>query len=997
MKTKLKAVLTLLLVLAVHLVYAQSKSITGTVTDADGVPLPGVNIVVQGTTTGTQTDFDGNFAINVAEGQVLVFTYLGFRTESRTIGSSNTLNVRMQVDAESLSEVVVVGYGTQSKRLVTDNISSLSSADIADVPTPNVFNSVAAKAAGVQITQQNGKVEGGLNFRIRGQASISAGTDPLFVLDGIPLTNDNESNNGSPSNPLLTLSPSEIESIDILKDASAAAIYGSRGANGVVIITTKKGKEGRSSFSLNFSTGTSEPANKRDWLNAAQYIELFTEAAERSPFGDLSGSFLEGRFDRYSNGTDWRNLAVDTDWQELAFQDGSIRDADFSMSGGNSKTTYFFSTAYNDTQGIVRGNELDRVSGRININHNFSDKIRMGMNMSYSRVNIDRIANDNAFVTPLQAIAQAPISPAFLENGDPNPNTLYPNFLLEDKYAYYNTIVKRFLGRINFEYDFTDWLTFTSAFSHDLFTQTEDQFRGRLTPFQSTNGEAFASNVDTENYVFTNLLRFNKTFNEDHDVELVVGSELNKSKRRATSVEGNQFPSDDFQTVNSAAEIVSGTGSFTQFSFLSYFARATYSYKNKYLLKASIRRDGSSRFGSENRFGYFPAFSAGWIISEEDFLSESDVLSYLKIRGSWGKVGNAEIGNFPSLNLFQGVSYNQRPGLQPTQAGNPLLGWEASTQTDIGFEYGLFDDVITGEFAYYVKDTDDLLFAQPLPGSSGNPNQNGITRNIGRLQATGFEISISTKNFNTENFTWNTNFNFSKNDVEVKELPDSSDVIFSRNILREGEQINSFYLPEYAGVDPDNGDALYNLNDGSGGTTTNVNEAERIVAGRPLPEWIGGLTNTIRYKDFDFSFTFQGEWGASIYNSGGRFQSANADFFDNQTADQLRRWQNPGDITDVPEARLFGGNGTAHSTRYLEDGDFIRLRNLTLGYTLPQSIMDKLGMTNVRFYVSGLNLLTFTDFEGYDPESRSDAGGIGQVFYSAPAARTYSIGVNLNF
>ena len=986
-----------LLFFNVTMVLAQEKTVSGAVNDQDGLPLPGVSVLIKGTTTGVQTDFDGNYSIEVNNGDTLVFSYLGFKSQEIIITNQQDLNVTMQEDVTALEEIVVVGYGSQSKRNLTDNIVKLDSKDIVGVPTPSVFNSIAGKASGVQISQQNGKVEGGLNFRIRGQASISAGTNPLYVIDGIPLTNANESTNGAPLNPLLTLSPNEIESITILKDASSSAIYGSRGANGVVIITTKSGKEGKSKFSVNFSTGVSDPANTRDWLNAAQYVELFTEAAERSPFGDLSGEFLEDRFDRYANGTDWRNLEVDTDWEDLAFQNGSVRDFDFSVSGGNTKTSYFFSSAYNDTEGIVKGNFLDRISGRLNINHQFTDRFKVGMNVSYSRVNIDRIANDNAFVTPLQAIAQAPISPALLDDGSPNPNTLYANFLLQDEHAYLNTVVKRLLGGITGEYKMYDFLKFNTQFSYDQFDQTADSFTGRLAPFQSTNGQAFASNVNTENYIFSNYLTFNKKLKDIHDVTIVAGMEYNQSKRRANSVTGTQFPTDDFQTINSAAEITAGAGSFTKFSFLSYFARATYSLMGKYNFKASIRRDGSSRFGENNRFGYFPAFSAAWIISEENFLKNSNVLSFLKLRGSWGQVGNAEIGNFPSLTLFQGVSYNQRPGITLTQAGNSDLGWESSSQTDFGLEFGFLKNRLSGEIAFYSKDTDDLLFNEPLPGSSGNPNGGGITKNIGRLESKGVEFSLNTTNITTKDFNWTTNFNFAKNDVEIKELPNGNDVINGRNILREDEQLNAFFLIEYAGVDPENGDAIYNLNDGSGGTTNDPNEAERIIAGRPLPEWIGGLTNTFSYKGFDFSFTFQGEWGASIYNSGGRFQSANADFFDNQSTDQLRRWQNPGDSTDIPEARLFGGNGTAHSTRYLQDGDFIRLRNITLGYSLPKSVLDTLKMDSVRLYVTGLNVITITDFDGYDPESRGDAGGVGQVFYSAPAARTFSLGLNLNF
>jgi len=423
-------------------------------------------------------------------------------------------------------------------------------------------------------------------------------------------------------------------------------------------------------------------------------------------------------------------------------------------------------------------------------------------------------------------------------------------------------------------------------------------------------------------------------------------------------------------------------------------------FAGKYFVKGSIRRDGSSRFGSNRRFGTFPAASIGWIISQESFLKSNPTLSFLKLRGSYGQLGNSEIGNFPSRFLFQGVSYNQRPGIQPTQPGNNDLTWETSTQLDVGLEFGLFKDRITGEIDYYSKNTEGLLFSVPLPGSSGATS---INRNIGVLDNTGVEVLLNTENVDYKGFSWTTSFNIANNVNEIVSLPnDDADIIFSQNINRVGAAVSSQYLPEYAGVDPENGDALYYLNGEEGNpreTTNDIGEAERIVAGNPFPDWTAGLTNTLAFKGVTLSFTFMGEWGASIYNAGGRFQSANGDWFDNQTVDQLNRWQNPGDETMVPQARLGWGNGTGHSTRWLEKADFIRLRNLTLSYDLPSSLMKAAGMSSTQFYLSGINLLTFTDYTGYDPESRADSGNLttGQAFYSAPAAKTISFGVNINF
>lgn len=971
-------------------------TISGTIIDSDDIPLIGASILEKGTTNGTVTDLDGSFTLSVLEDAILIISYTGFSTKEVEVNDQRIFEIVLETSAETLNEVIVIGYGTSSKRNLTDNVVKLSSEDIADIPVSNFQSTMAGKAAGVRITQVNGKVDAGISVRVRGTASVSAGTEPLYVLDGMPLINQNESNNGAPMNPLLSLSPSEIESIDILKDASSAAIYGARGANGVVLITTKRGKIGKPKVSLNVARGVSAPTNLVEWLNAEEYVELFTEAAQYQSWGP---DYITGLFDDLSNGTDWRNGEVDTDWNDVAFRDGHQTDVDFSVSGGDEKTVYYFGGAFNDTKGIVLGNDLNRFSGRVNVKHNFSKKFSAGLNLGMSKTIVDRVANDNAFVTPLQAIAQAPISPARLEDGTPFSGTLYPNFLLEHDNANYQTVLRRVTGKAFAQYNILPSLSFNTDFGYDLSYQTEDQFRGSQTPFQSTNGEAYASNTTSENYVFSNYFTFDKALGDLHNVNLVAGMEYNQSDRKFSSVTGTEFPSDDFQTVNSAAEITAGSGSLTGYTFLSYFARATYVLNDRYFVKASIRRDGSSRFGSNNRFGTFPAGSIGWIISEEGFLKNNSLLSFLKLRVSYGELGNSEIGNFPSRFLFGGVSYNQRPGIAPTQPGNNDLTWEKSKQFDLGLEFGLFRGRISGELDYYTKNTDGLLFSVPLPGSSGATS---INQNIGVLESKGVELLLNSDIINSNGFNWNLSFNLARNVNEIAALPnDDADIISGRNINRVGEAVSSFYMPEYAGVDPDNGDALYYINgeDSGRNTTNDIGEANRIVAGNPFPLWSGGVTNTFNYKGFNLSFTFMGESGASIYNGGGRFQAANGNFEDNQRKDQLNRWQQPGDITDVPQARLYGYNGYGHSTRWLEKADFIRLRNATLSYNLPSATVQSIGFSGIRVYVTGVNLLTFTDYKGYDPEARADSGSFssGETFYSAPPARTVSFGVNFNF
>lgn len=987
------------------LLMAQEKKISGVVKGEDGLPLIGVNIVIDNTSKGTQTDFDGKYEIKASPQDVLVFSFVGYKVIKRTVGQETVINIEMVSD-NTFEEVVVVGFGKQSKRKVTDNIASVSSSDINNIPIASMQGALTGKAAGVQITQINGKVEGGVKMRIRGVSSISSSQEPLYVIDGMPLINDDESVSEAPINPLISLNPNDIESIQILKDASSAAIYGARGTNGVVLITTKQGKSGKTKVSLNTSTGWSEATNKMKWLNAEQYVELFTEASTNS-YGAEDTWLTEegGYFDWMSNGKDWRTGEVDTDWQDLALVKGSVQEHNFSISGGTDKTLFFISGGYNDTQGIVRGNSLDRYSFRGNLDHKISDKFRVGMNTSLSKTKISRIGTDNSFSTPLQAIAQSPLTPAYLDDGivPNNETSIYYNFLMQEYNGNWNVNIFRVLLNSYLEYQILPELGFKTEFGYDNNNQTEEYFAGSLTESASTNGYADANAIQSDKYSISNYFTYAQTFNEDYDVELVGGMSFEESSRKRQYVAGTGFPSDDLQTVASASEITSGTSSRTRYNFLSYFGRATFSILDKYLIKGSLRYDGSSRFGASNRYGIFPAASVGWIISEEDFIKDSETISLLKLRGSYGVTGNAGIGNFASLGLFGGTAYNQKSGLSPVQLGNPDLKWEKTNQIDIGLDFGIINNRISGEIDYYSKKTNDLLLNEPIPGTSGYTS---ITRNVGSLINKGFEFVLNTNNVMSKNLTWKTSLNLSTLENEVTDLP-SGDIVAGRNIVREGETISSFYLVEYAGVDPANGDALFYKNsvktDGSldKTTTNNYNEAERIISGSPYPTFMAGLTNTMSFHNFDFSLTFQGEWGSSLYNEGGKFQSGNARYEDNQTVDQLDRWQNPGDITMVPQARMYSTNGQQASTRYLEKSDFIRLRNLSFGYTFPREVTQKFSVDRLRLYFTGINLLTFTDYSGYDPESSYDNNGNSNIekgitFYSSPPAKTLTIGLNID-
>ena len=1002
--------------------WAQERVVSGKVTSAeDGSSLPGVNVVLVGTAGGTVTDVEGNYKLSVpASGGVLRFSFIGLVSQEIQIGSSTNIDVGMAQDVQQLSEVVVVGYGTQIKQDLTGNIAQIKGSELRSIPVASFDQAIQGKAAGVFVEAGTGKLGQGIKVRIRGSSSVSAANQPLYVIDGMPITSSSQSSAEGATNPLVDINPNDIESIEILKDASASAIYGSRAANGVVLITTKRGKSGKTNFEIGYFAGFSSETGRREFLNTAEYVQLFTESN-----GGMTQS-LTNRFNRYGAAppgppaASWATPGapgyVDTNWQDQVFRDDAgINQLDISASGGNEKTKFFISGSNSNQRGIIIGNDLDRINGRINLDHQASDKFNLGINFSIARTFNKRLAEDNNFNTPIQIVALSPMTPVRdprtdlisgaldLNTGVPNSNyPIYYNPLLDNAYAEQTTLVFRNLGSVYGEYKFTEGLTFRSDFGYDLLTQNEERYFGKETSRNSGAPNGQGNNAWTQVFNFTtnNFLRYQKNI-QDHGLEAVGGITYQESNRKYSNVGAQQFPSNAYQKITSAADITSGTSNESAFSFLSYFARANYKFKDKYLLSLSGRVDGSSRFGADNRYGFFPAASAGWIVSEESFMSNVKVMDFLKLRASYGLTGNAEIGNFAALGLYTGGSgYAGIPGQSASQLENPDLRWEQTAQLDVGIDFGLFESRITGQLDYYAKKTNDLLLNVNLPGNSGFRTQ---TRNVGELENKGFEIVINTENF-VRDFKWNTSFNFAMNRNKILDL--QGQIIQGSFISRaqEGEPIGIFFSPKYAGVDPANGDALYVLvkSDGTQTTTNDYNEATQMKVGDPNPDFIAGLTNTFKYKGVDFSFLFQGVFGNQVYNGGGIFMSANGDFFDNQTKDQLRRWQKPGDITDVPQARLFGGNGVGESSRYITDGSYIRLRTITLGYNLPASALSKAKLTKLRVYVSGQNLLTFTDYEGWDPEVNSDTYAGNNVnqgidFYSAPQAKTVTFGINIGF
>ncbi|MGM0464528.1 MAG: SusC/RagA family TonB-linked outer membrane protein [Bacteroidota bacterium] len=987
------------------MVSAQEKTVTGTITAAeDGTTIVGATVNIKGTTTGVTSDLDGNYSITTSEGDVLVFRFVGMKTEEITVGDAYVYDVAMELDNVGLDEVVVIGYGSAIKRELSGSITKVETEGLADLPAVNFQSAIQGKTSGVFIEQASGKLGETVKMRIRGSSSISADNQPLYVIDGVPVTSQNLSNTANqPTSPLADVNMSDVESIQVLKDASAAAIYGSRASNGVVIITTKGGKAGETQFNFRYTTGISEPTRMREWLNAEQYLELFNEAMDNVSVDGLVWDWLpkEDIWEMYV-GDQW-DEGHDTDWQKEAFQKGSINRVNLSASGGSETGTFFAGMTYDNTVGILRGNSMNKFNGKVSLDQNPSDRLNYGINLNIMRTEMDRVENDNAFATPLQLVAQAPITPVYdPETGELNENTIYYNGLISLRDSYNNQLTFRTLSNAYATYELFKGLSFRTDFGADVIDLREKNFWGRETIGAGPAGEAQNRSVRVVNYNWDNYFTY-ALVQDAHNLSVVGGMSYQESKTTGSNIEGKGFPTDDFQNIASAAEATTFSSWDEGTSYLSYFARSNYQYNNKYLFTLSGRMDGSSRFGVDNRYGFFPAGSAGWIISEENFMDGiENILSYFKLRASYGLTGNSGIPDYAHLALYSGVNYAGRNGLRATQLASKELGWETTAQLDVGIDFGFFNNRLTGEIDYYNKQTTDLLLFRTLPATSGFT---GVWSNVGALENKGFEFALHSNNL-VGSFKWTTDFNISFNRNKVLDVNGPEISPNGLNYVMEGQPIGVWKMRKYAGVDPDNGDALYYLEEGSDETTSNYNLATPMVVGSPNPDFTGGLSNHFEYKGFDLDVLLSFVYGNLIYNGGGGYQSANAEWFDNQTVDQMDRWQEPGDITDVPQARFGYTNGSRDSDRYLSDGSYMRVRNVTLGYNLPDNLLTRLNMSSARVFIGVQNLYTLTNYEGWDPEVNYLGTGRstqsqniiqGYDFYTAPQARTYSVGINLTF
>ncbi|MCE7040651.1 TonB-dependent receptor [Dyadobacter sp. CY312] len=1047
-----------------------AQDIVGKVTDkSNGQGLPGVNVLIKGSNTGTITDVDGSYRLSVPNGDAtLVFSFIGYLSQEVKVGTRQSVDIQLDADVSSLNEVVVVGYGTQNKRDITGSVGSLSAKSIKDMPVTTFENAIQGQIAGVQVQEPSGEPGAGTTIRVRGLGSISGGTEPLYVVDGFPVAKNVDAGvQGDisrrtvafalpPSNPLGNINPNDIESIEVLKDASAAAIYGSRGSNGVILITTKKGKRDKKpviGFDAYF--GTQSVAKKVDLMNAAELAAYVKEAKNNAYVQDIAGANAsDNNATRYTKTTntayyipdDFVNPdGTDIDWQDLVFKSAPIQSYNASLSGGGENVNYYVSGGYFNQRGIVAKSGIERYAFRVNLEANATKKLKFGLGLSPSFSNLDRSpAGAPYFADPpgivYSALVTSPTVRPYNADGTINQRDNQSHLYTEDGRAASMTEASnplaiiagvndkltqfRTLGNVFGEYEIIPGLKYKLYTGIDVNNYNRNFYRGNSLLFrQATVGDPYGqSNFSlNSNWLIENTLAYEKAFGKDHFVSAVAGYSAQKDRIDINQVFAQKFPDDLVETV-SGGQVTGGTSLREEWSLVSYLARANYSFQSKYLLTATIRTDKSSRFGDGNKTGIFPSLSAGWRVSEEAFLKPVTFISDLKFRGSWGKTGNFLIPNYASIGLLNPYNYvtggNVVNGIAPLTISNNKLTWEKTTQLDLGVDLGLIKDRVYFSFDWYRKVTSDLLLNVQVPASVGFLN---ALQNIGEVENKGIELTISSRNV-VGAFTWTTDLNFSTNKNTVLKLGPTGDPILSsggagiRHITRIGDAIGSYYGYVVDGIyqnqsDIDNapkdevapkpqpGDFRFKDVNGDG----KINANDRTVTGNYQPDFIYGITNRFAYKGVDLSFLIQGVQGSEILNLTRR-HLANGEAGTNSYTVALDRWisaEQPGN-GEVPRAdRLTDthGNNNRPSSYQVEDGSYIRLRNVALGYTFPKKLLGNRIQT-LRAYATATNLFTRTDYIGYNPEVNNQttlSGVQGEDYGAYPLAKTFTFGLNVTF
>lgn len=977
---KLKVFIVLLL--SSGLLIAQNR-VTGKITSENQEPLLGVSILVKGTITGTVSDFDGNFTIVANQGDVLVVSYVGFKTQEVPI-TSNVVNVTMAQDLSQLDEVVVVAFGTSTRKALTGALEVVTSDEIQAQPLSNFTNALQGLAPGLQVFESNGQPGEGAEFRIRGIGSLLAEDDPLIVLNGAVF-------NGG----LSQINPNDIESVNVLKDAASASIYGSRAANGVILITTKKGRNQKTLFSLATEIGFTENTNPNNFrlMNTAEYVEYYREALindGRNPDDSSTGFFLP------------IEQAFDTDWIEEAFKTGVFQKYDFSARGGNDKTTFYTGLGYTEQKGTVVGTGFERVTGTLTLDHNVNDKINIGGSMQLNYRNRDNLISQTGRSGQLSgAFNTAPTEPIFGQP-DTNPELVGSGFNFDiPSNAQHNPVASAALNSNNTEnwsinatlnlgYNFTPKLRGEALGNYYYNTSIFKETVGKTYLAETEEGNSLEERTSENTFNFVGSLAYTTDIGEDHSLGIKAGFETTRFRSNLLEVSRRGFTFANLNDVGLASgpidpsDIESG---FDGSAVAGFFGRVNYDYKDKVFLEGSLRRDGASNFGPDNRWGTFGAIGLSYILSE-DLLTNSEWVNNLKLRASYGSSGNNTFGNFLWRDLFslgRDFALNPTdflPGITVSFPPNRSLQWEKNLQLDVGLDFNLFNNRLTGSVDYFRRVSEDLLFELPLSLTTGFEEQ-AVNSNA-ELLNTGFEVSLAAYILRSEDFSWRTDANIAFYDQEIRQLP--QEVVFSDRIWQEGGRSDNFFYQRYAGVDPTTGDPLYLDVDGNV-TPDYDGEESRAVTGQRSPDTYGSVTNTFTYKDLSLSFMFFfNEGNQEYFDLGETLNGDGQNFPANQSAIALNRWQQPGDITDVPRVRLNNPNGGLESTRFLYDASYVRLQNVTLGYSLPVKVVQQIGLDGLSFRLSGQNLWTITDFPGFDPTSEA-----------YPIPRTITFAANLTF
>jgi TonB-linked SusC/RagA family outer membrane protein len=982
---------------------SQDRMVSGKVTSVNEPNgLPGVNVVVKGTNRGVITDLDGKFALEAPNNSTLVFSFIGYKTQEVIFNGQPSLTLVLEEESKELSEVVVVGYSSVERREITGSITSVKADKFREISLNGIDQALQGQAPGVQVTQSSGTPGGGISVRIRGNTSISASNRPLFIVDGVPVETGSLSLRdfgGQDDNALSLVNPNDIESIQILKDASAKAMYGSRGANGVVLIRTKKGNKSMTRINFDVQRGIVNPVKKLKLLNSTQLLQLQREAMTNAGNDPDKAGLTPGITD-----------AVSTDWLDAIFRQGIMQQYQLSASGGDENTTYYLSAGYRDEEGVQLNNRFRRYSLSLNVDRKFTPKLSIGNSLTLAYSINNRVKGDNfldgvysgalkslPYYTPFDESgnligASSPNYPGF-PNFNPVGQALLPRFL---------SSTAKVLGNLNATYKFTDEFSLRSQVGIDYNDVTEDQYESSQTAIggylSSVGGQGYGvfSSSKSVSIVTNSVLSFKKKIS-DHDISALAGVEMIQRLAIAGSVTGRLFPSDDFTYITSAGIVDQGSSSRVRSGLLSGFGEGKYSYKDKYLFSLAMRADGSSRFGPGNRFGYFPAISAAWRITEEDFF-KSEVIEDLKLKGSIGFTGNERIGDFQFLGAWSSVPYNGTTGVAPNNIANPNLKWETTREINVGIDISLFNGRIQSTAEAYLNKTSDLLFNRPYASTTGFSS---VLDNIGNIQNKGLELGITSVNLDGK-LKWTTELNLSKNINKILFLADSVPIYSgytvegssATNIVQQGQPLGTFIGLNFMGVDPATGNAIYEDRNKDGKITND----DQMVIGHALPKLTGGLTNRFVFMNFDLNIFFQFSYGNQVLNlTKATLVNSGNDLTSNQSVDALRRWQKPGDITDIP--KYIEGNtfNHYHSNRLIEDGSYLRLKNIGIGYTLPTKWSDKLMLNRLRIYASGTNILTFTKYSGADPEVSTLDGSTtaqGIDFFTLPQVKTISIGVN---